>query len=196
MDREYIDLTLLREILFDVRRPAQYIGSEINSVSKKEYDVLISFIFTDMYEVGMSHLGGTLLYNILNNIDYVSCQRSFMPNIDMLEKHKEFQLPIYTLEDKISISSADSIMFSLLYEFNITNALEMLSISNVPLFAKERNGSDPIVIAGGSIMINPKPIGDFFDIIVVGDGEEPGRDLRTSLESIGLAPEFHHHLAQ
>ncbi len=172
MERRLVDLELLNKILFKVKRPAQYSGNEINSIIKDDYKTLITFIFPDKYEVGMSHLGGTILHHILNKVDGVSCQRAFMPDLDMVKALRENNLPIYTLEEKIDISTSDSVMFSLLYELNYTNVLEMLDISKIPIYYKDRTENHPLIIGGGSIMINPKPIADFFDCIVVGDGEE------------------------
>jgi len=172
LERKLVDIEKLRKILLKVRKPAQYIGGEINSVVKENYKTLITFIFPDTYEIGMSHLGGTILYHILNKVNDVSCQRAYMPTSDMNKELRNNDFPIYTLEEKIDISSSDAVMFSLLYELNYTNVLEMLSLSKIPIYYKDRNKNDTIIIGGGSIMINPKPVADFFDCIVIGDGED------------------------
>lgn len=161
-------------VLKKVEKPARYIGMEKNSIKKdlSKVDIKFAFAFPDVYEVGMSHLGLHILYNLLNNEDYIACERVFAPWIDMEEEMKREGIPLFTLENKEPINNFDFLGFTLQYEMSYTNIINMLDLGNVPIFSKDRKEEDPLVIAGGPCAYNPEPIADFIDFFVIGEGEE------------------------
>lgn len=161
-----------KSIFLNSKKPGRYVGGEANSVLKKDYSVLMAIIYPDLYEIGMSHLGWQILYDKLNEIDKISCQRAFMPDFDFRDNLLKHSLPIFTLEERISLKNSDAILFTLQYELNYTNAAYMLEISGVSADRRERGDSDPIVIAGGPSLVNPLPFSLVADAIVIGDGEE------------------------
>ncbi len=163
----------IQDILPLVESPSRYLGNEIN-ISKKnreEVKLHMALAFPDLYEVGTSHFGLQILYNILNERNDISAERVFAPAVDMEEKLRLFDIPLSSLESSTALDKFDIIGFSLLYELNYTNVLNMMSLSNIPLLQKERDFRDPFVIAGGPSTFNPEPIADFFDCMVIGDGE-------------------------
>ena len=157
-----------------ILRPARYIGCEPNHITKdpKEVKVRFALCYPDIYEIAMSYYGLFLLYEISNRIDGVWCERCFAPWADMEEHLRRSGKPLTTLESKTPLSAMDLIGFSVTYELNVTNVLNMLSLGGVKIRSDEREGNDPIVIGGGPLMLNPKPYGRFFDIIVTGEGDE------------------------
>ena len=161
-------------VLKKVEKPARYIGMEKNSIKKdlSKVDIKFAFAFPDVYEVGMSHLGLHILNNLLNNEDYIACERVFAPWIDMEEEMKREGIPLFTLENKEPINNFDFLGFTLQYEMSYTNIINMLDLGNVPIFSKDRKEEDPLVIAGGPCAYNPEPIADFIDFFVIGEGEE------------------------
>lgn len=163
----------IQEILPLIQLPSRYLGNEINSIKKKWNSVEIRFAlaFPDLYEIASSHFGIQILYNILNKKNNILAERVFAPAMDMELHLRENDIPLFSLESKKPIKEFDIIGFSLLYELNYTNMINMLDLSKIPLFSKKRTETDPIVIAGGPCTCNPEPIADFFDAIVVGDGE-------------------------
>ncbi|MTI48500.1 MAG: TIGR03960 family B12-binding radical SAM protein [Firmicutes bacterium] len=165
---------LLEEILPKVEKPARYIGSEENSIVKEidKIEVRFGFAFPDIYEVGMSHLGLHILYNLLNNEDSIYCERVFAPWVDMEEKMKENDIPLYTLETKTPINELDFVGFTLQYEMSYTNILNMLDLGNIPVLSEDRGENDPFIIAGGPCVYNPEPLADIVDFFVIGEGEE------------------------
>ena len=169
-----INKELLDKILPKVEKPARYIGNEQNSVIKdlKEVEVRFAFSFPDVYEVGMSHLGLHILYNLLNNEEGVYCERVFSPWIDMEEKMRENNIPLFSLETKTSLEEFDFVGFTLQYEMSYTNILNMLNLGNIPLLTKDRKEEHPFVIAGGPCGYNPEPLADIIDFFVIGEGEE------------------------
>ena len=169
-----INRTSFDQVLKKVEKPARYIGMEKNSISKdlSTVDIKFAFAFPDVYEVGMSHLGLHILYNLLNNEDYIACERVFAPWIDMENEMRKEGIPLYTLENKEPIKNFDFIGFTLQYEMSYTNIINMLDLGNIPIFSKDRKEDDPLVIAGGPCAYNPEPIADFIDLFVIGEGEE------------------------
>ena len=157
-----------------ILRPARYIGGEPNHVIKDLKDVKLRFAlcYPDIYEIGMSYYGLFLLYEITNRIDGVWCERCFAPWADREEHLRRTGAPLTTLESKTALSAMDLIGFSLTYELNVTNVLNMLSLGDVRIRSGERGEKEPIVIGGGPLMLNPKPYERFFDIIVAGEGDE------------------------
>jgi radical SAM family uncharacterized protein/radical SAM-linked protein len=164
----------MKECLSLVSRPVRYLGQEINSIRKDPSQVRLRFClaFPDVYEVGMSHLGIQILYDILNGKKWVACERAFAPWVDMEKVLREKGILLSSLESSIPLNQFDILGFSLQYELCFTNVLNMLNLSRIPLFSKERDDRFPLIIGGGPSAFNPAPIADFFDAIVIGDGEE------------------------
>ncbi len=160
--------------LQSVSKPARYIGEEVNQVVKPDSEVLARFAlaFPDTYEIGMSHAGLKILYQTLNSIPGIWAQRVFAPWHDMAGALFKNGTELFSLEEKRPVRLFDVVGFSLLYELSYTTALRMLKLARIPLHASERKAGDPIVIAGGTCTVNPMPIQDFFDLVVIGDGEE------------------------
>jgi len=170
---ETIDQKLER-VLPKVQKPARYTGGEYNQIVKNKdvANIRVAFCFPDTYEIGMSNLGLRILYGVLNNIDDVWCERVFAPWIDMEMQMRANNIPLYGLESYDSLSNFDIIAFSVGYELSYTNVLNMLDLAGIPLRSKDRSEDDPLVIAGGSCCYNPEPIADFFDLFVIGEGED------------------------
>ncbi len=164
----------LPQLLKRVSRPGRYIGGEFNEVQKdpREVDVRLALGFPDIYEIGMSHLGLKLLYHILNQRPDVWCERVFAPWHDMEELLRQEQLPLYTLESKSALCDMDIVGFTLQYEMTYTNILAMLDLGGIPLQGGDRSPSDPLIIAGGPGAFNPESLAPFFDVVVLGEGEE------------------------
>lgn len=164
----------MKELLSIVSKPVRYLGREIHSIRKDSDEVKLKFClaFPDVYEVGMSHLGIQILYYILNARKEVACERVFAPWVDMEQVLRKKGISLSSLESSTPLSQFDLIGFSLQYELSFTNVLNMLDLSNIPLFAKDRDHRLPIIIAGGPATFNPAPVADFFDAIVIGDGEQ------------------------
>lgn len=164
----------LDKILKKVEKPARYIGMEQNSVQKdlKKTHVKFAFSFPDVYEVGMSHLGMHILYNLINSEDDFVCERVFAPWIDMENEMRNIGLPLFTLESKEEVKNFDIVGFTLQYEMSYTNILNILDLSNIPLRSKDRDESHPLIIAGGPCAYNPEPLAEFIDFFVIGEGEE------------------------
>ncbi|HEX2937795.1 MAG TPA: TIGR03960 family B12-binding radical SAM protein [Ruminiclostridium sp.] len=157
-----------------VQKPARYTGGELNSVIKEKdkVDVRFAFCFPDTYEVGMSHLGGKILYSRLNSLDYVWCERVFAPWFDFEEQMKCNGIHLYGLESGEDISKFDFIGFSLMYEMSYSNVLNMLDLAGIPIRSADRTELSPIIIFGGPCTCNPEPMAPFADIICLGEGEE------------------------
>ncbi|MEW6376354.1 MAG: TIGR03960 family B12-binding radical SAM protein [Thermodesulfobacteriota bacterium] len=164
----------VKEVLSLVSRPVRYLGQEVNSIKKDLSQVRLKFClaFPDVYEVGMSHLGIQILYHLINGKKGVACERAFAPWVDMEKVLREKKFPLSSLESSIPLHQFDIVGFSLQYELCFTNVLNMLNLSNIPFFSKERDERFPLIIAGGPITFNPAPVADFFDTMVIGDGEE------------------------
>ncbi|MDR2519984.1 MAG: hypothetical protein LBC69_02860, partial [Eubacteriaceae bacterium] len=160
-------------VLSRVEKPARYIGGEYGSLSPKEgAECRVALAFPDLYEVGMSHLGLRILYSLANSVPGASCERVFAPALDMASEMKREGIPLYALESFSPLSDFSILGFSLEYELCLTNVLYMLDLARLPLLAKDRKESDPIVIAGGPCCVNPEPFRDYFDAIFVGEAEE------------------------
>ncbi|MBI3398895.1 MAG: TIGR03960 family B12-binding radical SAM protein [Deltaproteobacteria bacterium] len=171
-----------------ISRPSRYIGGEINSVKKElsNMRLKIGLAFPDVYEIGMSHLGMQILYQILNSLDDIACERVFSPWVDMEKLMRDKGLPLATLESGIPLGELDVLGFSIQYELSYTNILNMLNLGKIPLYSKDRNETHPFIIGGGPIAFNPEPIADFFDAFVLGDGEEVILEIADAvIESLG-----------
>ena len=166
-------LALSDDILMRVDKPARYIGNELNIVKKDPASVAIRFAmcFPDVYEIGMSHLGIQILYDMFNKREDVYCERVYSPWPDLHAIMKEEKIPLFALETQDPLKEFDFIGITLQYEMCYTNILQILDLSQVPLFQKDRTEEDPLVICGGPCTYNPEPIADFFDLIYIGEGE-------------------------
>ncbi len=164
----------IEKVIMKVQKPARYIGGELNSVIKKpsKVDVRFAFCFPDTYEIGMSHLGMKILYSILNSRENIWCERVFAPWFDMKELMEKENIPLYALESLDPVSEFDIIGFTLQYELCYTNILYMLELAGIPLYSKDRHSLKNLVVGGGPCVCNPEPIADFFDLFMLGDGED------------------------
>ena len=163
----------IEDILPLVEKPSRYLGGEINQIKKDPDSVRLRFAlaFPDLYEIGTSHFGMQILYHILNAQADIAAERVFAPGIDMEARLRSAGLPLFTLESRRPLNRFDIIGFSLLYELNYTNMLTILELAGIPFYAAQRDNAHPIIIAGGPCTCNPEPVADFFDAIIVGDGE-------------------------
>ncbi len=163
----------IEKFLLDVQKPARYIGGEMGSIVK-DFDKAsckVAFCFPDTYEIGMSHLGMKILYHMINEREDSLCERVFAPWIDMEEKMRSHNIPLYSLENKKAVSDFDLVGFTLQYEMCYTNVLNMLDLANIPLLSKERTDG-PFVCVGGPCSYNSEPLADFVDFVMLGEGEE------------------------
>ena len=172
-------LALSDEILMTIDKPARYIGNEINSVVKdtSKVDIRFAMCFPDVYEIGMSHLGIQILYDMFNKREDTWCERVYSPWPDLHEIMKEKQIPLFGLESQEPVKNFDFLAMTLQYEMCYTNILQILDLSQIPLRSKDRTEKDPLVIGGGPCSYNPEPIADFFDIFYIGEGETRYDDL-------------------
>ena len=163
----------IEKILPLVTKPGRYIGNELNSIHKP-HDKKIKFAlaYPDAYEIGMSNLGLQILYHILNTRADIVAERFYAPWTDMEDKMRETSLPLFSLESWTPVKDFDVVGFSAQNELTYTNILNMLELSHIPINGSERDGSCPLIIAGGACTNNPEPLADFIDAFVIGDGEE------------------------
>ena len=161
----------IEELLGNVKKPFRYTGGEFGSIVKNHAEVRVALAYPDLYEIGMSYIGLRILYFFINSFPYASAERVFMPDIDMVMKMENNNVPLFSLETKTPLKKFDLLAFSLLYELNYTNLLWMLRLSGIPIYREERREGEPIIGAGGPNVINPEPIADFVDFFYFGDGE-------------------------
>lgn len=166
-------LALNDEILLKIEKPARYIGNEVNSVMKdpEKVDIRFAMCFPDVYEIGMSHLGMKILYEMFNRREDVYCERVFSPWPDLHNIMKEKNIPLFALESQEPLTAFDFIGITLQYEMCYTNILQILDLAGIPFLSTERTGDMPIIIGGGPCAYNPEPIADFFDMFYIGEGE-------------------------
>ena len=164
----------LERILPRVQKPARYTGGEYNQIMKDKADVdlRVAFCFPDTYEIGMSNIGMRILYGVMNNMPGVWCERVFAPWGDMKAEMKQAGIPLYALESGDPVSEFDVVAFSIGYEMAYTTVLDMLDMAGIPLHSAERTDLTPLVIAGGTSCVNPGPMSDFLDLMILGEGEE------------------------
>lgn len=165
----------LKKILPKVSKPTRYLGDELNAVRKDPGNpdlIRFALAFPDIYDVGMSHLGLKILYQILNSRDDVWAERTYAPWIDMEKEMRAKAIPLASLESALPLKDFDIVGFSLQYEMSYTNVLNMLELAQIPLLSADRDSSHPLIIAGGPCAFNPEPMADFIDFFVIGDGEE------------------------
>lgn len=166
--------SLIQDLLPFVQMPSRYMGTEINRIQKDPSCVSLSvaLAFPDLYEIGSSHFGIQILYHVLNQRKDIVAERVFAPQKDLEELLRRRNLTLVSLENQRPLKQFDVVGFSLLYELNYTNVLNMLDLAGLPLLAADRDESDPIVLAGGPCVCNPEPMADFFDAMVFGDAEQ------------------------
>ena len=166
-------LALSDEVLMAVEKPARYIGNELNIVRKdlSNIDIRIAMCFPDVYEIGMSHLGIQILYEMFNRREDTYCERVYSPWPDLHKIMKEKNIPLFALESQDELKEFDFLGITLQYEMCYTNVLQILDLAQIPIWAKDRKDSDPIVMGGGPCTYNPEPIAPFFDVIYIGEGE-------------------------
>lgn len=177
-------LALKDEILLQVEKPARYIGNEVNAVVKDKglVDIRIAMCFPDVYEIGMSHLGIQILYDMFNRFEDVWCERVYSPWVDLDKVMREENIPLFALESQEPVKDMDFLAITIQYEMCYTNILQILDLSHIPLKAKDREGQGggwgyPVVIGGGPCVYNPEPIAEFFDLFYIGEGETRYREL-------------------
>ncbi|MEG2007186.1 MAG: TIGR03960 family B12-binding radical SAM protein [Oscillospiraceae bacterium] len=163
----------LERILPRVQKPARYTGGEFNEIKKdkSEIDLRMAFCFPDVYEIGMSNLGMRILYGVINNMPRVWCERVFAPWGDMAEEMRAAGMPLYALESGDPLSDFDVLGFSVGYEMADVTVLDMLNMAGLPIHSAERKALVPLVFAGGTSCCNPEPMADFFDLMIIGEGE-------------------------
>ena len=166
-------LALDDEILMKIEKPARYIGGEVNSVMKapEKVDIRFDMCFPDVYEIGMSHLGIQILYDMFNRREDVWCERVYSPWLDLDRVMREEKIPLFALESQDPVKNFDFLGITIQFEMCYTNILQILDLSGIPLHAADRTEEDPFVIGGGPCTYNPEPLADFFDIFYIGEGE-------------------------
>ena len=166
-------LALSDEILLKIDKPARYIGNEVNSIVKdpKEAAIRFAMCFPDVYEIGMSHLGIQILYDMFNKREDVYCERVYSPWPDLHQIMKEQKIPLFALESQDAVKDFDFLGITIQYEMCYTNILQVIDLSQIPMLATDRTKDDPFVIGGGPCAYNPEPLADFFDLFYIGEGE-------------------------
>ncbi|MCF2569658.1 TIGR03960 family B12-binding radical SAM protein [Mediterraneibacter glycyrrhizinilyticus] len=166
-------LALSDEILLNIEKPARYIGGEINSVmkDKEKVDIRFAMCFPDVYEIGMSHLGIQILYDMFNRREDTWCERVYSPWLDLDKVLRDRNIPLFALESQDPVRDFDFLGITIQFEMCYTNILQILDLSQIPLHAADRTEEDPIVIGGGPCTYNPEPLAEFFDIFYIGEGE-------------------------
>lgn len=163
----------LESALYCVQKPGRYIGGEKNSVVKnKDIDIRFAMCYADLYEVAMSNLSIKILYELINSRDDAWCERAFAPALDMEQQMRQRNIPLWGLESGDPLKDFDFVGFTLQFELNYSNILQMLELSGIPFYAKDRDEQYPLIVAGGPCAFNSEPVAEFFDLIMIGDGEE------------------------
>lgn len=173
------------DLLSQVSRPSRYLGGEAGSILKSDscVETRIALAFPDVYEVGMSHLGLAILYQILNRLDWCAAERVYAPWPDLEAKLREHRLPLVSLEGERPLAAFDAIGFTLQYELSYTNLLNMLDLAGIPRRRSDRDGAQPLIVVGGPCACNPEPLADFIDCAVLGDAEEAVVELANALRT-------------
>ncbi|MCR4959849.1 MAG: TIGR03960 family B12-binding radical SAM protein [Lachnospiraceae bacterium] len=173
------ELALSEAILMSVEKPERYIGHEFNSVVKDPDKVDVRFVmcFPDVYEIGMSHLGIQILYDMFNSFEDTWCERVYSPWPDLDKVMREKNIPLFGLESQEPVKNADFLGITIQYEMCYTNILQILDLSHIPFCSKDRTWDDPIVVGGGPCTYNPEPLADFFDFFYIGEGETRYREI-------------------
>ena len=191
------DITLL-----SIDKSVRYIGNEVNSVmkDKNRVDIRFCMCFPDVYEIGMSHLGIQILYDMFNRREDTWCERVYSPWTDLDRVLREKHIPLFALESQDPVKDFDFLGITIQYEMCYTNILQILDLSQIPLMARERTWEHPIVIGGGPCTYNPEPLADFFDLFYIGEGETVYYDLidlyKEHKKAGGSRKDFLHKAAQ
>ena len=166
-------LALSDEILMTVEKPARYIGGEVNAVikDKEKTDIRFCMCFPDVYEIGMSHLGIQILYDMFNRREDMWCERVYSPWTDLDRIMREKNIPLFALESQDPVKDFDFLGITIQYEMCYTNILQILDLAQIPLEASKRTKEHPFVIGGGPCAYNPEPLAEFFDMFYIGEGE-------------------------
>ena len=185
-----VNETRLKKILFNVTKPYQYIGHEYLSSGKtfSEDKISMLFAFPDKYEIGISNLGVRVLYHTINRHDDLYADRAYAPEPDFVEELVKNEETLYGVESKQPYKNFDFVGFSLQYELAFPTVLKMLELADIPVLRKDRRESDPIVVAGGPCCFNPKPMSDFIDLFIIGDGEDVNVELMHRYKEIKNLP--------
>src|SRR5512137_2811990 len=173
-------MSVLNEKWFSrIQHPSRYVGNEVNAVKKElsQVEVSIALAFPDVYEVGMSHVGLKILYDLLNRPSWLAAERVYCPCTDLEKELRDRRLPLTAMESGRALSEFDMVGFSLQHELSFTNVLTMLDLCGIPFLADERDASFPLLIAGGPACFNPEPVALLFDAMVIGDGEHAALQL-------------------
>lgn len=172
-------LALSDDILMQIDKPARYIGNELNMIKKnpKDVDIRFAMCFPDVYEIGMSHLGIQILYEMYNRREDVYCERVYSPWPDLHKIMKEQNIPLFALETQDPLKEFDFIGITLQYEMCYTNILQIIDLAQIPIWQKDRTNDDPLIICGGPCTYNPEPIADFCDLFYIGEGEVSYNEL-------------------
>lgn len=187
--RPVVEEGALTRLLMEVEKPARYMGGEWNMVKKEGENFRFALCFPDVYEIGMSHMGSRILYHVLNEMEGVVCERCFCPWSDMEALLRREGMPLFSLENRLPLGSFDIVGFSLLYEMCYTNILTMLELSRIPFLAKERGEDMPLILAGGPCAVNPEPLAEIVDAVIVGDGEEAEPEIVEAVRASKAAGE-------
>ena len=187
--RPVVEEGALTRLLMEVEKPARYMGGEWNMVKKEGENFRFALCFPDVYEIGMSHMGSRILYHVLNEMEGVACERCFCPWSDMEALLRREGMPLFSLENRLPLGSFDIVGFSLLYEMCYTNILTMLELSRIPFLAKERGEDMPLILAGGPCAVNPEPLVEIVDAVIVGDGEEAEPEIVEAVRASKAAGE-------
>lgn len=166
-------LALSERILMNIEKPARYIGNEVNMVKKNlsDVEVRIAMCFPDVYEIGMSYLGIQIIYDMFNRREDTYCERVYSPWPDLDRIMREEKIPLFSLETQSPIKDFDMLGITIQYEMCYTNILQIIDLSGIPIYAKDRIKGEPLVIGGGPCTVNPEPIADFFDMFYIGEAE-------------------------
>jgi len=178
-------LSRIEQILPLVQKPGRYTGGELNQIVKDwtENKTKVALVFPDIYDLGMSNLGIAVLYDLINQQEYALAERAFAPWQDMEDLMRENEIPLFSLETKHPLSGFDIVGFSLPYETLYTSTLNLLDLSGIPIYSKDRENSHPIVIGGGHSTFNPEPMHAFIDAFVIGEGEDVILEITKSIQN-------------
>ena len=163
-----------RDFLPFVRKPARYIGGEINQIKKdlSQCELTVALCFPDIYEIGMSYTGMAIIYDCLNKMETVAAERVFAPWLEAEEILRDKKIQLFSLESKVALKNFDIVSFSLTNELCYTNVLNMLDLGGINLRSNKRSESEPLIIAGGGQTNCCEPVAEFFDLFLLGQGEE------------------------
>ena len=178
----------LKDALLLINQPARYIGGEyqLKKVDSLNCDYRIGLCFPDLYEIGMSNNAMRILYDLINSINGISCERVFAPAPDFEALLRERKIPLYTLESGMPLENLDMLCFTVGYELSATSILNVLELGNIPLLSKDRKNNHPVVIAGGPAITNPLPFSNFFDAVFLGEAESAFPELLLSVKKLAL----------